>query len=75
MAKERKEKEEKMISKRTAIAIKSYTKCFKKKMKKEDDIWLHKKDSIYILMFSRKIFLKMKLKNTNKKWCNPRKNF
>ena len=49
MAKERKEEEEeKMISKRTAIAIKYYTKCFEKKnMKKEDNIWLHKKDSIY----------------------------
>ena len=31
MAKERKEEEEKMISKRTAIAIK-YTKCFEKKI-------------------------------------------
>ena len=30
MAKER--KEEKMISKRTAIAIKYYTKCFEKKI-------------------------------------------
>jgi len=43
----KKEEEEKMISKRTAIAIKYYTKCFEKKMKKEDNIWLHKKDSIY----------------------------
>ena len=53
MAKERKEEEEKMISERTAIAIK-YTKCFwKKNMKKEDNIWLHKKDSIYTHVFTK----------------------
>ena len=53
MAKERKEEEEKMISERTAIAIK-YTKCsWKKNMKKEDNIWLHKKDSIYTHVFTK----------------------
>ena len=56
MAKERKEEEEKMISKRTAIAIKYYTKCFEKKnMKKEDNIWLHKK-TVYTHVFTKKNF-------------------